>query len=224
LIVWIDDPISSLDGNHIFFVYGLINEHLNQTIDCEQLFISTHSLDFLKYLHRLPGKRSFFTVERRDDQSTLAPMPNYMKKYVTEFNYLFEQIYRCATATEINDENYREFYGFGNNARKFLELYLYYCYPDETTEDEKRKRFFGNLEIPAVLTDRINNEYSHMAGVFERGSTLLVQPEMQLCAKLICDRLSQNRDQYQALLRSIGRLEGSGFELDSDTTEPMAAE
>ena len=216
-IVWIDDPISSLDGNHIFFVYSLINEHLHKTVECAQLFISTHSLDFLKYLRRLPGaiqdkntaernlKCRYLTIERRDDASILAPMPKYMQEYVTEFNYLFDQIYHCATATEVTDANYRDFYSFGNNARKFLEIYLYYAYPDQSSDKDKLNRFFGDLGIPAILVDRVNNEYSHMAGVFERGSIPVVQPEMQSCAKLICDRLSQNADQYRSLLRSIGR-------------------
>lgn len=216
-IVWIDDPISSLDGNHIFFVYSLINEHLHKAMECEQIFVSTHSLDFLKYLRRLPGaiqdkntkekklKCRYLTVERRDDASVLVPMPRYMQEYVTEFNYLFDQIYRCATATEINDSNYRDFYSFGNNARKFLELYLYYAFPDQSSDDVKLARFFGDDGIPSILVDRVNNEYSHMAGVFERGSTPIIQPEMQSCAKLICDRLSLNKDQYRSLLRSIGR-------------------
>lgn len=225
-IVWIDDPISSLDGNHVFFVYSLINEHLHKTVECAQIFISTHSLEFLKYLRRLPGaiqdkntverklKCRYLTVERRDDSSVLASMPRYMQEYVTEFNYLFDQIYRCATAAEINDANYRDFYSFGNNARKFLEIYLYYAYPDHSSDGDKLKRFFGDETIPAILVDRVNNEYSHMAGVFERGSTPVVQPEMQSCAQFICNRLSRNADQYRSLLRSIGR------ESDLDAGQP----
>ncbi|RAY62996.1 AAA family ATPase, partial [Enterobacter kobei] len=27
-IIWIDDPISSLDGNHIFFIYSLLNAEI----------------------------------------------------------------------------------------------------------------------------------------------------------------------------------------------------
>lgn len=226
-IIWIDDPISSLDGNHVFFVYSLVNEHLHKTVECEQLFVSTHSLDFLKYLRRLPGATQdkntkekrltcrYLMVERRDDASVLVPMPKYMQDYVTEFNYLFEQIYRCATVTEINDSNYRDFYSFGNNARKFLELYLYYLFPDNSPVEDKFARFFGEDGIPSILVDRLNNEYSHMAGVFERGATPLVQPEMQSCAKLICDRLARNADQYRSLLRSIGK------EADLDVSDAL---
>lgn len=54
-IIWIDDPISSLDSNHIFFVYSLINAEIIAKQEFEQIFISTHNLDFLKYLKRLPS-------------------------------------------------------------------------------------------------------------------------------------------------------------------------
>jgi len=47
-IIWIDDPISSLDSNHIFFIYSLINEKIVNNHIFGQLFISTHNLDFLK--------------------------------------------------------------------------------------------------------------------------------------------------------------------------------
>lgn len=45
-IIWIDDPISSLDGNHIFFIYSLLNAGIVSTGIFKQLFISTHNLDF----------------------------------------------------------------------------------------------------------------------------------------------------------------------------------
>lgn len=57
-IIWIDDPISSLDNNHIFFIFSLIEAKIAKKIKdnkYSQLFISTHNLDFLKYLKSLTG-------------------------------------------------------------------------------------------------------------------------------------------------------------------------
>lgn len=215
-IIWIDDPISSLDGNHIFFVYSLMNSEIVSKSNFEQLFISTHNLDFLKYLKRLNGKflnhnskmqeyrKDYFVVHRQDKISTISLMPKYLKDYVTEFNYLFHQIYKCASIEAVDDSNYTTFYNFGNNARKFLELYLYYKYPDAAPESEKLQRFFGGENIPSVLTERINNEYSHLSGVFERGATPVEVPEMKTVAQQILDKLKGDRDQYNALLQSIG--------------------
>jgi wobble nucleotide-excising tRNase len=222
-IIWIDDPISSLDGNHIFFAYSLLKAEIVSKGRFEQLFVSTHNLDFLKYLKKLNGKylgsngklqeykKSYFVVIRQDKTSTIGVMPNYLREYVTEFNYLFHQIYKCSVIETIDDTNYTTFYSFGNNARKFLEIYLYYRYPDQRPTDEKLYLFFGEGNVPAILTDRINNEYSHLCGVFERGSTPIEVPEMQTVAKQIIERLKEDNEQYSSLLKSIG--ESSGMEV-----------
>lgn len=221
-IIWIDDPISSLDANHIFFIYSLINAEIVTPEKYEvsgeirkrdrfkQLFISTHSLDFLKYLKRLPGasnkrRSKYFIITRVDQYSDIFLMPRYLKDYVTEFNFLFHQIYKCASIDSINDDNYTTFYNFGNNARKFFEIYLYYKYPNQGMTQETLQSFFGEKSVPAVLVDRINNEYSHLAGVFERGSTPVEIPEMQIAAKSILERIkNKDPDQYSDLLLSIG--------------------
>lgn len=215
-IIWIDDPISSLDGNHIFFVYSLLNAEIVSDGRFEQLFVSTHNLEFLKYLKRLNGKfldtdgkkkdyqKGYFVVVRQDKTSTIGMMPKYLKEYVTEFNYLFHEIHKCAAIDSIDDTNYTTFYNFGNNARKFFEVYLYYKYPDQGMSEETLRHFFGEEKIPAVLTDRINNEYSHLCGVFERGATPVEVPEMQTAARQIINRLKEDKDQFSALLKSIG--------------------
>lgn len=215
-LIWIDDPISSLDGNHIFFVYSLLGAEIVSVGKFEQLFLSTHNLDFLKYLKRLSGKyigedgkkkdyqKSYFVIARNDKVSGIKIMPKYLKEYVTEFNYLFEQIHKCAEIKAIDDTNYVTFYNFANNARKFFEIYLYYKYPDQGMNEDTLRLFFGEDKIPAVLTDRINNEYSHLSGVFERGSTPVEVPEMQKAARHIIERLKQDSDQYSSLLKSIG--------------------
>jgi len=216
-IIWIDDPISSLDSNHIFFVYSLINTQIVESNIFEQLFISTHNLDFLKYLKRLPGanndmkkkeisrKYRYLLINRNDKFSDLQIMPDYLREYVTEFNFLFHQIYKCSSIEIIDDSNYTIFYNFGNNARKFLEIYLYYRYPDSGSESDKLLKFFGNEKIPSILSDRINNEYSHLCGIFERGAIPIEQPEMKASAQIIINRIKEtDLEQYQALLTSIG--------------------
>ena len=215
-IIWIDDPVSSLDGNHIFFVFSLIKAEIVSSGRFEQLFVSTHNLDFLKYLRKLKGKyldvdgkkkdyqKGYFVVIRQDRTSTIERMPQYLREYVTEFNYLFHQIHKCAEINVVDDSNYTTFYHFANNARKFLEIYLYYKYPDQGMSLETLELFFGDERIPAVLTDRINNEYSHLCGGFERGSTPVEVPEMLTAAQQIIERLKEDEDQYSALLKSVG--------------------
>lgn len=210
-IIWIDDPISSLDANHIFFIYSLIKDKIiYQAASYQQLFISTHNLNFLKYLKRLRvsgnDQLRYLIINRRDDWSSISLMPKYMKEYVTEFNYLFKQIYDCATIENITDENYTIYYNFGNNARKFLELYLYYKYPNKMEEHDRYVKFFGSEDkIPTILIERINNEYSHLAAILERGETPVEVPEMKKDAQFILKTIKEkDHEQYNALLESIG--------------------
>lgn len=215
-VIWIDDPISSLDGNHIFFVYSLLRAEIVDKKAFEQLFISTHNLEFLKYLKRLNGKdehdhgyeKAWFIVERENDSSTIKVMPKYLKEYVTEFNYLFLQIYKCANAQITDDNNYSGFYNFGNNARKFLEIYLYYKYPDgvpeNTANDNRMQTLFGD-NVSAFLSARLTNEQSHLAGAFERGAMPVDMPEAKNVAQQICHKIEEHdKEQYDALVRSIG--------------------
>ncbi len=223
-IIWIDDPISSLDANHIFFVYSLINAEIvtpdkyednGEIKDIDrynQLFISTHNLDFLKYLKRLPGalnnkSSQYFLILRTEKSSLISLMPGYLKDYVTEFNFLFHQIYKCATATLIDDTNHSLYYNFANNTRKFLEVLLYYKYPNAINDKEGVKlfRFFNDSKQTSSLVNRINNEYSHLEGIFERGMIPIDIPEMKSIAEFILNKIKENDpDQYSALLQSIG--------------------
>ena len=196
-IIWIDDPISSLDSNHIFFVYSMIHKKIVADDNYEQLFISTHNLNFLKYLKRLSNNKLSLIILRQDRESVIEKMPQYMEEYVTEFNYLFKQIYDCANLAQVDDTNYTKFYNFGNNARKFLEIFLYYKYPDmfnqkndESAQRERRKLFFGE-GIEPIYTNRLVNEYSHLCGTFERGESLVDVPEMKTVAKLILDKIEE---------------------------------
>lgn len=225
-IIWIDDPISSLDANHIFFIYSLINSEIVVKQDFVQLFISTHNLDFLKYLKRIrleKNKHDFFLISREGNRSLIKSMPSYLKDYTTEFNYLFEQIYKCATAIDLTNENHHVFYNFGNNTRKFLEALLFYKYPsriDNQTSNANSKRllkYFGDDHQATVLTERVNNELSHLEEIFDRGMIPIDIPELKKVAQFILDKILHNdRDQYEALLDSIG-VELSGIENGSVT-------
>lgn len=215
-LIWIDDPICSLDSNHVFFVYSLISSEIVLNDMFRQLFITTHNLDFLKYLKRLksnflksdPSKekqKAYFILERNGESTELKVMPNYMKEYITEFNYLFKAIYDCANA-ELNEDTYPYFYNFSNNARRFLEIYLFYKYPDNSEERKKQESFFKG-KLPVFLNERITNEYSHSAGTLERSSIPVEYPvtEMKKDAQLILDCIEKHdNEQYKALLNSIG--------------------
>jgi len=215
-IIFMDDPISSLDSNHIFYVYSLINSELSSKDRFEQIFISTHNLEFLKYLKRLQksnnSKREHFIIHRSKKNTEIILMPEYMKNYVTEFNYLFHQIYKCAKADKIDDTNYHIFYNFGNNIRKFLEVLLFYKYPSNQGEvreanSRRLKQYFDSDVQSTSLTERISNEYSHLEEIFTRSENIIENNiiEMQKLARFVLKKIEEkDEDQYNALLDSIG--------------------
>lgn len=235
LIIYIDDPISSLDGNHIFFMFSLIESLIAKPIKKDganlyrykQLFISTHNLDFLKYLKRLsiPSKKiqagegktksvsdhEHFMIERNGASSNILLMPSYLRDYITEFHYLFHQIYKCKDQTAAAD-SHEPFFGFGNNLRKFLEAFLFFKFPyhdDRNDAFERIKKFFGEEEDTAVaLVNRLNNEFSHLEAVPDRSFKPVEIPEIAKVANYVLDKIyASDRVQYNALLKSIGEPE-----------------
>ncbi len=223
LIVYIDDPVSSLDSNHIFFVFSLIESALARPQKnpdgsngdrYKQLFISTHNLDFLKYLKRLSapdadhGGREFFLLEKGESSSSLKLMPKYLKDYQTEFIYLFHQIYKCKDEKALGQDSYEVFYNFGNNLRKFLESYLFYKYPYKETGrgnlEKRLRKFFGDDPTTTALVNRIINEFSHLEEILDRGAKPVDVAELSKTANFVLDTIrKKDEEQYDSLLRSI---------------------
>lgn len=227
VIIYIDDPISSLDSNNIFYIYSLIENVICKEKAYKQLFISTHNLEFFKYLRKLtiPKNRtnikscndpsctstkrnenedvSFYLINKEDNISKLDVLPNYLRKYNTEFNYLFSQIWNCAQATtELSPD---QIYNFSNNMRKFFEVYNYFKYPSDQNKSAFREKFFdaeNNLNH-FKLVDRIANEYSHAEEIFDRTMRPISSQEMINAAKFILERLKENDEvQFNALVES----------------------
>lgn len=221
LIIWIDDPVSSLDYNHIFFIFSLIESILakpykkddgSNGYHYKQLFISTHNLDFLKYLKRLSRARKkeesqYFLIDKiSEKESKIRAMPDYLKNYITEFNYLFHQIYKCTQVENANEEH-ECFYNFGNNLRKFLEAYLFYKYPVQQDIKDKLSLFFKGDQAAIDLTNRLDNELSHLEEIFDRSMRPIEIPEIPKLANYVLSKVKEkDRAQYDALLKSIGEL------------------
>lgn len=210
LIICIDDPVSSLDSNHIFFLFALIESVIAAPMRYEQLFLLTHNLEFLKYLKRLSRPRKdceHFLVVCSEGKSTIKLMPDYLRKYITEFNYLFGEIYTCVN--QDNESNaYHCFYNFGNNLRKFLEVYLFFKYPfsDDNKDHESRIRRFFEDEQPEskVIVERLTNEYSHLSGVIDRSTQPIDHAEISKTAEFVLKIIKQkDPDQFQCLVDSI---------------------
>lgn len=228
LIIYIDDPISSLDSSHIFFMHSLIESVIIKPTRFGQLFISTHNLEFLRFTKRfkLNGPKGTNTIchyvtvklgkgTTDDYRCEIKEMPNYLRKYMTEYNFLFEQIYDIAMLNSEEDqtlyaEKYTLYYNIGNNMRKFLECYLFNRYPDA---DEPLKAHLDKMfddHIPCEV-NRVVNEYSHLAWA-ARGMRVMDVPEVVTAAREILKALqTKDKNHYDTLCKSVGKDESVIF-------------
>lgn len=222
LVVFIDDPISSLDSSHIFFMYSLIESVFIKPTCFGQLFLSTHNLEFLRFTKRfkMNGPKGtnkichYVTVKlgkgtTEDYRCEIKEMPYYLKKYMTEYNFLFEQIYDIAMLNSEEDqtlyaEKYTLYYNIGNNMRKFLECYLFNRYPNA---DEPLKMYLDRLfddHVPSEV-NRVVNEYSHLAWA-SRGMRVMDVPEVVTAAREILKALrTKDWAHYETLCKSVGK-------------------
>lgn len=200
-IIWIDDPISSLDSNHIFFIFSLIESNIAKAEKFEQIFISTHNLEFLKYLKRVAQekKMSLFLIEKQQQKSAIKEMPKYLSECVTEFNYLFEKILKCAECENIDEVDH----SIGNDMRKFLECYLFFKFPNKCSLMDKIKKFFKD-EQRASCVNRLVNEFSHLAEYTNRATMPIDCAEIQEVAKIIIEKIKEkDEEQFNALKESL---------------------
>lgn len=177
-IVYIDDPISSLDSNHVFQINSLLKDtfckYVPETnnpkqyewvIACKQLFISTHNFEFFGLLKELPptskNKESRYFISRIDDQSFISPLPYAFDKYSSEYQYLFGEIYQFIN--EPNRAASHRLLAMPNIFRRFLELYTLSKYPSSDEVDKRADKVFGNTASKRIL--KVLHYFSHLNSI-----------------------------------------------------------
>lgn len=161
-VVFIDDPVSSLDANHLFNVYSFIRSRL---ADCRQLFVSTHNFEFLNLIKDwLLEKRSeaaFYLVERAKDNdkecARITNMPKVILDFRSEYHYLFSILNGFVTGKA---DNYDVLYQLPNVARRFLEAFLGFKVPRHQGLEKKMAHLFPD-DVEKERVWKFVNHYSH---------------------------------------------------------------
>ncbi|WP_293942797.1 MULTISPECIES: AAA family ATPase [unclassified Sphingobacterium] len=177
-IVYIDDPISSLDSNHVFQINALLKDTFCRyvpsannpsqsewTIACKQLFISTHNYEFFGLLKELPptgkNKESRYFISRRNDESFISTLPLSFDKYSSEYHYLFGEIYQFINEPDRTASH--RLLAMPNIFRRFLELYTLSKYPSYEEVDKRADKIFGPLVSKRIL--KVLHYFSHLNSI-----------------------------------------------------------
>lgn len=162
-IVYIDDPASSLDSNHLFSTYSFIKNKLS---GAHQLFLSTHNFEFLNLIkdwlkQKQNSKSWFYLVERCEDNGSfcacISNMPKELEKFKSEYHYLFSILYDFHSSP-VSDHN--KLYLLPNLSRRFLEAYLGFKIPIHAGLHSKLKDFIHD-EITKDKVIKFLDQYSH---------------------------------------------------------------
>lgn len=203
-IVFVDDPVSSLDSNHLFNIYAFIKSKLG---NCGQLFISTHNLEFFNLLKDWikdrreiqENERSFYLIRRVLKQgefdAVLETLPSALEQFKSEYHYLFSIL------KKFDDEQNTDFdqlYQMPNITRRFLEAYLGFRIPNEPKPLKNLTKLIED-EAERNKVYKFLNEYSHN----ESATRSLVFNDFSECNEVVKAVLRavevKDKDHYDAL-------------------------
>ncbi|HKI62288.1 MAG TPA: AAA family ATPase [Mariprofundaceae bacterium] len=190
-IVVIDDPISSLDANHLFNTYALIKIQL---ASCRQLFISTHSFEFYSLIrdwvaddegNRLRNKPQsewmkwgVYLVKRSDDgKAVLEEIPKELLRFKSEYHYLFSVLYHFDKAAA---GDFDCLLGLPNMVRRFMEAFGGIMIPLSTGLRGKMERLFPD-EVERERVWKFINYYSHNTTI----NRSLSLPDVSECRAIV---------------------------------------
>lgn len=208
-LIFIDDPISSLDNNHIAQVASLINKFFFYIDEsgktCEnfaQLFITTHNFEFFTFIrdaNNMKRKRNcpLFLLKRISENNVvLEDLPKAFSNYDSEYLYLFSEIYNYY----VNNCPEEQSYIMPNIIRRFLEIYTRIKLPGNHDEIDNRIR---------ILTEGCPNElkflhyFSHcttLERAVKHSELILKIPEI---TSDVISFLQIDKDHYNSLVAGI---------------------
>lgn len=230
--VVVDDPSRVLDHVKTHTVFAMLREAL---VEVSQSVIMTHDFDLLRcmlvahngdWMLREGGKnprckeevrkyrflqaRALGTGEAR--AVTVTHMPDYMRKNISEYSYLFGSLVDAAKSAEPG----QEIYLLPNAARRVLEILSSYSAPNETDFRAALERMAEDARVrggsPATPLDiySIVNMHSHGEGreTFASTDPGSVQQFVIQCLLFIQDVDDQH---FYRMCCSVGEKDVSGF-------------
>ncbi len=207
-----DDPISSLDANHLYHVYSMIKDFSS---DCKQTIVLTHNFEFLQLildwfngvnklhsgqgLDGVPSWSALYVERLEESRSVLIRMPPQMLFQKSDYYYLFMKIHNLAKSRIIQAEESNQ---IANTIRRFIEAYLKLF----TTYGGKLSERIAQLIDDGVDAGRVSkfvDEKSHLQKLHViSGSSS--DPESKAVARIVLDTIEKkNPAHFETLMATL---------------------
>jgi len=143
-VVFIDDPVSSMDSQFLYsayaFIVSAIEEEDSNSIKVGQFFLSTHNYDFLNLFKKKYGNNSrcnLYMLKIKIDPikgrcSNIYELDKLLKKFNSDYQFLYSLLIEFENAKEPAQEELMRIYFYPNIARRVLEVFLSFKYPAKT--------------------------------------------------------------------------------------------
>jgi wobble nucleotide-excising tRNase len=230
-IIVIDDPISSLDFNHLFHI---TNEIINQTKDAKQLFILTHNFEFLRQCRKQLEKKNKETIKYKNVNSSRfrylgrdrIKILHKVKKQTQTAYYQLGVTYEKESKIEslssfIKDHETEYHYAFDyvckassfsallevkyhamNMGRKVLETFIAFYHPDDKEPLKNKLHMFTDDEN---LLKRFCHEGSHYVSCNDMNQQIAEVPSVM--KKILQIIKKQDEKIYTNMLKASGNIQ-----------------
>ncbi len=178
----IDDPVSSQDLNNLYSTFVYIMKKAERV---DQFILLTHNFSMFKYARNWAGKnfkkhlRCFHQISCDTKviegvyikKIEINNLPSQLCDYDSEYHYLFSLIYKYAQDSSDGTVEQQLFYG--NIARKVIETFLDFKYPQCKELQKKYRKLNGFNEKRQMRIFRYINNLSHRACLEDYDPALL---------------------------------------------------
>ena len=202
-IVFIDDPISSLDSNHLYNTFAVIQAKLS---NCNQLIVSTHNHEFFnlikEWFKKVKGhkdKCSFYLNERitknGDEVSDIRALPTTLLNYKSEYHFLFSKIKSFA---DNPCTDYESLYQLPNIIRRFLEAFIGFKYSAGLDDLQK----LIDNESDRIKVTRFVHDFSHQRDL-DRSVRFCDASECKSIVDIVLKALESKDSEHYTTLKNV---------------------
>ncbi|MFW5885111.1 MAG: AAA family ATPase [Patescibacteria group bacterium] len=162
-IVFIDDPISSLDDSNLHLVAGFIKNHFKHA---KQLFVTTHNFSFWRCFRNKDNHQghSHFLIEKKKGNSIILELgkEHVLVKHQSDYTFIYSKLKEF-----IENPQAEENVTVLNHLRKFLEYFSSFMYPNDSRVDVILETLLHDdyklsPDIESFIVYRLSNDGSHM--------------------------------------------------------------